>query len=62
MNESEQDSKPQSLWGRIAEAFRDRDQAMSPIQVANLVFNRLALADELLKGYDVPTPDQPDEQ
>lgn len=62
MNELEPDSKPRSLWGRIAEAFRDCDQAMSPIQVANLVFNRLALADELLESYCVPPPDQPEEQ
>lgn len=62
MNESEPNPKPRSLWGRIAEAFRDCEQPRSPIEVANIVFNRLALADELLRGYSVPTPDRPDEQ
>lgn len=62
MNESEPDSKPRSLWGRIAEAFRDCEHPRSPIEVANIVFNRLALADELLESYCVPPPDQSEEQ
>ena len=62
MNESEPDSKPRNLWWRIAEAFRDYEQPRSTIEVANLIFNRLALADELLRGYSVSTPDQPEEQ
>lgn len=48
------------IWTKIAEAFRDCDRAMSPIEVAKVVFKRQTLAGKLLEMYNGPS--QPNEE